>query len=111
MANAMVSTVSPNARDTPNNPIPTAGNAAANTALPQPPNTNQNVPNPSVIERLNKDMQPVLDRSLYRICKSVMLPADLLQRPSGHCTDYSTVAAQIQSMKKRQGPMSSQAWR
>src|SRR5471030_417860 len=87
MANAMVNTVSPNARATPNSPIPTAGNAAANTALPQPPNTSQNVPNPSVIERLNKDMQHVLDRSLYPISKSMMLPADLLQRPSGHCFD------------------------
>ena len=32
MATAMVSTVSPNAKATPNNPIPTAGIAAANTA-------------------------------------------------------------------------------
>ncbi|AOE80662.1 hypothetical protein A7318_19400 [Pseudomonas lurida] len=44
-------------------------------------------------------MQPVLDRSLYPISKSVMLPADLLQRPSGHCTDYSRVGVQIQGMK------------
>lgn len=44
MANAMVRTVKPKANDTPNRPIPTSGNAAANTALPQPPKTNQNVP-------------------------------------------------------------------
>src|ERR1700761_3347921 len=44
IAYAMVSTVSPNASATPTNPIPNAGNAAASTALPQPPKTNQNVP-------------------------------------------------------------------
>ena len=33
-----------NASETPTKPIPTPGNAAANTALPQPPKTNQNVP-------------------------------------------------------------------
>ena len=39
-----VSTVSPNASATPANPIPSSGNAAASTALPQPPRTSQNVP-------------------------------------------------------------------
>ncbi|AKS08718.1 hypothetical protein AA957_22160 [Pseudomonas trivialis] len=56
-------------------------------------------------------MQHVLDRSLYQLSKSVMLPADLLQRPSGHCTEYSTIAAQIQGMKKRQRPLDLDAWR
>jgi hypothetical protein len=55
-------------------------------------------------------MQPVLDRSLYPISKSVMLPADLLQRPSGHCIDYSRVVAQIQAQKKRQ-PFEIEGWR
>src|ERR1051325_7151662 len=40
----MVSTVRPNAKATPRNPMPRFGNAAAKTALPQPPNTSQNVP-------------------------------------------------------------------
>jgi hypothetical protein len=52
MANAIVSTVRPNANETPNKPIPTFGKAAANTALPQPPNTNQNVPKNSAPSRL-----------------------------------------------------------
>src|SRR6185312_5524446 len=40
----MVTTVRPNATETPSNPIPTFGKAAARTALPQPPSTSQNVP-------------------------------------------------------------------
>src|SRR5215510_535433 len=44
MANAIVSTVRPKARDTPSSPMPTPGNAADRTALPHPPRTNQNVP-------------------------------------------------------------------
>ena len=47
IANAIVSTVKPKANATPNKPIPTSGNAAANTAEPQPPSTSQNVPNTS----------------------------------------------------------------
>src|SRR4029077_11263881 len=50
-----VSTVRPNASATPRNPIPSDvpsdGNFAANTALPQPPNTNQNVPMNSAASR------------------------------------------------------------
>ncbi|MNE51701.1 hypothetical protein D3C76_1048980 [compost metagenome] len=57
MAKAMVSTVRPNAKDTPSKPIPTSGKAAANTALPQPPNTSQNVPTNSVAERFNRDIR------------------------------------------------------
>ena len=52
MANAIVSTVKPKAKATPNRPIPTLGNAAANTALPHPPNTNQKVPINSAPKRL-----------------------------------------------------------
>src|SRR5688572_27677651 len=43
-AYAPVTTVSPKASDTPSNPMPTSGNAAASTALPHPPRTSQNVP-------------------------------------------------------------------
>ena len=44
MAKAMVSTVRPKAKDTPSNPIPTSGKAAARTADPQPPRTSHSVP-------------------------------------------------------------------
>jgi len=44
MAKAIVSTVKPNARETPSRPIPTSGKLAAITALPHPPKTSQNVP-------------------------------------------------------------------
>jgi hypothetical protein len=40
----VVSTVSPKANETPTKPIPSAGNAAANTAAPQPPSTSHSVP-------------------------------------------------------------------
>src|SRR6267142_6378403 len=43
----MVKTVRPKASDTPSSPIPTPGNAAASTALPQPPNTSRKVPRDS----------------------------------------------------------------
>src|SRR5688572_2234074 len=50
-AYAIVSTVSPKASDTPRRPMPRLEsgppNAAASTALPQPPNTSQNVPKAS----------------------------------------------------------------
>src|SRR5262245_43665440 len=48
---AIVSTVKPKAKATPRNPIPRFGNAAASTALPQPPNTNQKVPMSSASAR------------------------------------------------------------
>src|SRR3972149_7719550 len=44
MAKAIVSTVKPKAKETPSRPMPTFGIAAANTALPHPPRTNQKVP-------------------------------------------------------------------
>jgi hypothetical protein len=40
----MVTTLNPNANDTPTSPMPTCGNAAAITALPQPAKVSQNVP-------------------------------------------------------------------
>ncbi|MNG15976.1 hypothetical protein D3C84_998460 [compost metagenome] len=77
MAKAMVSTVRPNAMATPSTPIP-SGEDAARTALPQPPNTSQNVPNNSVTERLNRDMRVSLIGFLSRLYR-VMHPADLRQ--------------------------------
>src|SRR5580700_525494 len=51
IANAIVSTVRPNASATPRKPIPTLGNPAASTAAPQPPNTSQKVPINSAVAR------------------------------------------------------------
>ena len=56
MAKAMVSTVSPNASDTPSRPIPTLGNAAARTALPHPPRTSQKVPKKLRSVRFHSDL-------------------------------------------------------
>lgn len=47
-----MSKVSPKAKATPAKPIPRFGKAAAKTALPQPPNTSQNVPKNSAKQRL-----------------------------------------------------------
>ena len=41
---AIVTTVKPNASETPSSPIPTSGNPDAITAEPQPANVSQNVP-------------------------------------------------------------------
>ena len=54
MAYAMVSTVSPKASATPSRPMPTCGNAAESTALPQPPKTSQKVPKNSAETRLDR---------------------------------------------------------
>src|SRR5207249_6926755 len=43
-AEAIVNTERPKANETPSSPMPTCGNAAASTALPQPPKTSQSVP-------------------------------------------------------------------
>jgi hypothetical protein len=56
MAYAIVNTVKPKANETPSNPIPTFGNAAAKTALPQPPSTSQKVPMNSATVRFVNDM-------------------------------------------------------
>src|SRR5690349_10178325 len=48
-AYAIVSTDKPKANETPSSPMPTAGNAAASTALPQPPSTSQSVPKNSAV--------------------------------------------------------------
>src|SRR5437868_3548692 len=49
MAKAIVTTLRPNANETPKSPIPTCGKAAARTALPQPANVSQNVPIASAV--------------------------------------------------------------
>src|SRR3954452_25477872 len=64
----MVTTLSPNARDTPTRPIPTCGKPAAMTALPHPAKVSQNVPmasaayflvstgcSPDLLFRINQD--------------------------------------------------------
>src|SRR5262245_33308715 len=45
----MVTTLSPNAKDTPTRPIPTSGKPAAMTALPHPAKVSQNVPIASAV--------------------------------------------------------------
>src|SRR5574337_1925151 len=55
----MVNCVMPNASATPTKPIPNCGNAAANTAAPQPPKVSQNVPNNSAAQRLPRFMTDV----------------------------------------------------
>jgi hypothetical protein len=52
MAYAMVNTASPNANEIPRRPMPRSGSVPESTALPQPPSTNQNVPNDSAAKRL-----------------------------------------------------------
>jgi hypothetical protein len=52
IAKAIVNTVNPKASATPANPMPSPGKAAASTALPHPPNTNQKVPKNSAAARL-----------------------------------------------------------
>src|SRR5688572_13325361 len=60
-AYAPLTTVRPNASDTPSSPMPTSGKAAASTALPQPPRTNQNVPSASAVSLGNT-------RNLLALC-------------------------------------------
>ena len=66
IAYAIVRTVSPNASATPSSPMPTCGNAADSTALPQPPKTSQNVPMASAIARFLIGMGTPLDPSSQR---------------------------------------------
>ena len=56
MAKAMVRSVRPKASDTPTNPMPSDGKAAASTALPQPPSTSQKVPRNSAAKRFEMGM-------------------------------------------------------
>src|SRR5664279_2914717 len=76
-AYAIVSTVRPNASATPANPIPRFGNAAASTALPQPPITSQNVPKNSAVARLVNDICFPSDEELY--CSAVYFKCLVLQ--------------------------------
>ena len=57
MAKAIVNTVNPKASATPAKPMPSPGNAAARTALPQPPKTSQKVPKNSAVARLLRLMR------------------------------------------------------
>src|SRR5258705_4023148 len=54
----MVSTVSPKAKLTPRNPMPSDGKPAASTALPQPANVSQKVPKNSAPRRRHMTMSP-----------------------------------------------------
>ncbi|MFD2882972.1 hypothetical protein ACFS4T_08480 [Pseudomonas lini] len=56
MAKAIVSTVKPNAKDTPQQTDPHVWKRRRQDRTAAPPNTNQNVPTNSVAERLNKDI-------------------------------------------------------
>src|SRR5690242_18611953 len=75
-AYAIVSTVRPKAKATPVKPMPSCGKAAASTALPHPPNVNQNVPKNSAPIRRDLSMGfltfVVLDRG--SLLKSVNGP-------------------------------------
>jgi hypothetical protein len=62
IANAIVINDSPNANDTPSQPIPTPGTPAANTALPQPANTSQNVPSISAAIFRVRDIATSVER-------------------------------------------------
>src|SRR5262245_48608234 len=64
----MVSTVRPKASETPRRPMPTSGNAAASTALPQPANVSQNVPMASAAHlRISIEPLPGLIRQEDRL--------------------------------------------
>jgi hypothetical protein len=54
---AMVRTVKPNAKLTPRNPMPSVGNPAASTALPQPAKVSQNVPKNSAPRRFDMSIE------------------------------------------------------
>src|ERR1700743_1512443 len=66
----MVNTVSPKAKATPTKPIPSAGKAAASTALPQPPKTSQKVPKNSAVQRRESGMVGIAHLSFLRIKQS-----------------------------------------
>src|SRR5580704_9058142 len=68
IANAMVSTVRPNARATPAKPIPRPGKAAASTALPHPPKTSQKVPINSANALFDSGIQRVLSFGVNDTC-------------------------------------------
>src|SRR5262245_39242460 len=78
----MVRTVSPNAKETPSRPMPTFGNAAASTALPQPPKTSQNVPRHSAPTLLLRDIDTLLlSGHLGRFHQPGIVQNSHLQRP------------------------------
>src|SRR5215831_17443774 len=70
----MVSTVSPKAKLTPRNPMPSVGKPAASTALPQPAKISQKVPKNSAPRRQLTD-QPVLELPVTA-CGAAPTPAN-----------------------------------
>src|SRR6185436_14872784 len=83
----MVSTVSPKASATPWKPMPRDGNAAASTALPQPPSTSQNVPRNSAAMRrdIENGVMPVPPLARYEPATpiaSVVRADDRADRPA-----------------------------
>ncbi len=59
----------PKAKETPANPMPSSGYAAASTALPQPPKTSQNVPKNSAMTRFEMGIRPPLSQIEYELGK------------------------------------------
>src|ERR1700704_1767509 len=68
----MVRTVNPKARATPAKPMPRLGNAAASTALPQPPNTSQNVPKNSAVARRPSVIVFLLNATVVIFCPCLL---------------------------------------
>src|SRR6185503_6416405 len=96
----MVTTVRPNATETPSSPMPTFGKAAASTALPQPPSTSQNVPMNSATMRMFRLMSlplgsgtPSNTGQCWRVARSPTIrpwsyvAAGLLQADTGGAGD------------------------
>src|SRR5262245_48654450 len=76
----MVSTVKPKASATPCNPIPTLGNAADRTALPQPPKTSQKVPMNSAARRRGISISPFIGGGTARRAPGSAHPAPFDER-------------------------------
>src|SRR6476619_6514909 len=75
----MVSTVSPNAKLTPRNPMPSVGKPAASTALPQPANVSQKVPKNSAPRRRHISMVPPLGCSLLVASNHTLVASQIAQ--------------------------------
>src|ERR1700730_3355903 len=81
----MVRTVSPNAKATPTNPMPSCGKAAASTALPQPPNTSQKVPKNSAVSLRDINLSFTIHPKL--LSASYGIPMLGRSRPPVHIAD------------------------
>src|SRR5580698_5518401 len=92
----MVTTVSPNASATPSNPIPTPGNAAESTALPQPPSTSQNVPMNSARTRFDNGIKGMfVPSSLYEVICSYSESYARSARPGNAAKIYSECETRV----------------